>query len=44
LPRLEVELAGLELDAESRPDLARVGGLLTIQTVSMWLRTRAGES
>ncbi|MCB9567731.1 MAG: hypothetical protein H6710_11060 [Myxococcales bacterium] len=39
LQRLEVELAGLERDDEGAVDLTRVGGILTIQRVSVWLRT-----
>ncbi|MBK8264288.1 MAG: hypothetical protein IPK80_23480 [Nannocystis sp.] len=39
LPRLAVELAGLELDQEGRPDLRRVSALLTVQRVAVWLRT-----
>lgn len=36
LTRLRVELLGLEMK-DGVPDLARVGGLITIQSVSMWL-------
>jgi hypothetical protein len=36
LTRLRVELLGLEA-AEGEPDLTKVGGLVTIQSVSMWL-------
>ncbi|HET6585856.1 MAG TPA: DUF6178 family protein [Nannocystaceae bacterium] len=36
LTRLRVELLGLELK-DGVPDLVRVGGLVTIQSVSMWL-------
>jgi len=43
LLRLRMELAGLEEDAEGKPDLRRVGGLLTIQQVSVWLGMRTGE-
>lgn len=39
LPRLEVELGGLERDAAGDVDLARAGGLLTVQRVGVWLRT-----
>ncbi|MCA9663338.1 MAG: hypothetical protein KC486_33720 [Myxococcales bacterium] len=39
LTRLQVELAGLERDDDGAPDLTRVGGLLTIQRVGVWLRT-----
>ena len=42
LPRLGVELAGLERDAAGKPDLTKLGGLLTIQHVSVWLRTSVG--
>ena len=41
LTRLEVELAALEL-VEGVVDLTRVGGLLTVQTVAMWLKTTTG--
>lgn len=43
LPRLQVELASLEQDDEGTVDLTKVGGLLTIQDVSMWLQTRTGQ-
>lgn len=36
LARLRVELLGLELDGDV-PDLARTGGLVTLQSVSMWM-------
>ena len=36
LTRLRVELLGLEFDGDT-PDLVRVGGLVTIQSVSMWI-------
>ena len=39
LPRLEVELGGLERDAAGDVDLARVGGVLTVQRVGVWLKT-----
>ncbi|MBL8972237.1 MAG: hypothetical protein JNK56_16755 [Myxococcales bacterium] len=39
LGRLEVELGSLELDSAGQPDLVRVGSLLTIQRVSVWLKT-----
>jgi hypothetical protein len=29
---------------DGKPDLTKTGGLLTIQSVSMWLRTTAGEA
>jgi hypothetical protein len=43
LTRLRVELAGLGSDADGKVDLRRTGGLLTVQTISMWLTTRAGD-
>lgn len=43
LTRLRVELASLEDDASGLPDLRRVGGMLTIQQVSLWLASRHGE-
>ncbi|WP_293269867.1 DUF6178 family protein [Nannocystis sp.] len=39
LGRLEVELGTLEPGAAGLPDLTRVGSLLTIQRVSVWLKT-----
>lgn len=42
LPRLGVELAGLEPDADGKLDMTKVGALLTIQQVGMWLTTREG--
>jgi len=36
------ELSALEYDERGRPDLTRLGGVLTIQSVSMWLATTAG--
>ena len=39
LPRLGVELVGLERDEQGAPDLTRVSGLLTIQHVGVWLKT-----
>lgn len=39
LGRLEVELGSLEQDSAGMPDLVRVGSLLTIQRVSVWLKT-----
>ncbi len=42
LVRLAIELAGLEPDLDGKLDLTRIGGLLTIQQVGMWLTTRTG--
>lgn len=42
LTRLRVELLGLE--GEGRPDLTRVGGLITIQSVSMWMTVEGGRN
>ncbi len=42
LPRLALELAGIEIGADDRVDLTRSAGLLTIQSVSMWLKMREG--
>lgn len=39
LGRLEVELAGLERDPEGKVDLGRVGGVVTVQRVAVWLKT-----
>lgn len=43
LPRLQVELASLERP-DGEVDLTKVGGVLTIQHVSMWLQTRTGQA
>ncbi len=43
LPRLAVELAGLELELDGKVDLTRVAGLLTVQQVGVWLKTSAPE-
>jgi hypothetical protein len=46
LTRLQMELAGLEYAPETdapTPDLTKVGGFLTIQQVSMWLKLRTGD-
>jgi len=43
LTRLRVELLSLERGDDGAPDLQRVGGLLTIQNVSMWLTVREGS-
>lgn len=39
LGRLEIELGSLELGDDGQPDLVRVGGLVTIQRVGVWLQT-----
>jgi len=39
LTRLEVELAALEHDSDGAVDLTRVGSVLTIQRVGVWLKT-----
>ncbi|MGB1276561.1 MAG: DUF6178 family protein, partial [Nannocystaceae bacterium] len=39
LTRLHMELAGIERDAEGKPDLTRTGGLITLQSVGVWLKT-----
>lgn len=39
LGRLEIELAALETDDEGKVDLGRVGSLLTVQRVGVWLKT-----
>lgn len=39
LTRLEVELAALEHDNEGHVDLTKVGSLLTVQRVGVWLKT-----
>lgn len=42
LPRLAAELAALEVDEDGKPDLTKVGGLVTIQTIGMWLKATQG--
>jgi hypothetical protein len=42
LPRLAAELAGLESDESGQVDLTRVGGLLTVQQIGVWLKTSVG--
>lgn len=42
LTRLRVELAGLERDVEGTIDLRRLGGVVTVQSVSAWLSMRHG--
>ena len=39
LTRLEVELAALEHDSDGHVDLTKVGSLLTVQRVGVWLKT-----
>ncbi|MFO7565112.1 MAG: DUF6178 family protein [Enhygromyxa sp.] len=41
LPRLAVELVGLEAREDGKPDLTKVAGLVTIQQVGVWLTTAA---
>ncbi len=43
LTRLQVELGSLEFDPDGRPHLPRVGGLLTVQQVGLWLGLRHGD-
>lgn len=43
LTRLRVELLGIEHDEEGLPDLTKIGGLVTIQQVGMWLTVRDGS-
>ncbi len=42
LPRLAAELSALEVDEDGHPDLSKVAGLVTIQTIGMWLKTTQG--
>lgn len=44
LPRLSIELSGLEDRGDGKPDMTKVSGLLTIQQVGMWLGVSAGAS
>lgn len=39
LPRLAVELVGLEAGENGKPDLTKVAGVVTIQQVGVWLST-----
>lgn len=43
LPRLNVELAGVEWRDDGTVDLTRIGGLLTVQQVGMWIKTSLVE-
>lgn len=42
LTRLAMELRGVEFVDDGSPDLTRTGGMLTVQSVSVWLKTAAG--
>lgn len=44
LPRLAVELAGLERREDQTLDLTKVAGLLTVQQVGVWLSTAAPQT
>lgn len=44
LPRLAVELAGIEFDEDGEPDVTKVGGVLTVQQLGVWLKTRVGDA
>jgi hypothetical protein len=39
LPRLNVELAGIERREDGSVDPTKIGGLLTVQQVGMWIKT-----
>lgn len=41
LPRLAVELVGLEAREDGKPDLTKVAGFVTVQQVGVWLSTSA---
>jgi hypothetical protein len=43
LPRLNIELAGVERGDDGSVDPTRIGGLLTVQQVGMWIKTSLGE-
>lgn len=43
LPRLNVELAGVEWREDGSVDPTRIGGLLTVQQVGMWIKTSLEE-
>jgi hypothetical protein len=43
LPRLNVELAGVEWGDDGSVDPTRIGGLLTVQQVGMWIKTSLGD-
>jgi hypothetical protein len=43
LTRLKMELLNLEYDEDGVVDLTKVGGFVTIQSVSMWLKLRTGD-
>lgn len=42
LPRLAMELAGIELGPDDRVDLTRTAGIVNVQDVGMWLKMREG--
>jgi len=44
LTRLEAELLAVERDDDDRPVLPRLGGMVTIQSVGMWLQTTHGQA
>jgi hypothetical protein len=43
LPRLNVELAGVEWRDDGSVDPTRIHGLLTVQQVGMWIKTSLGD-
>jgi hypothetical protein len=42
LTRLAAELSALDVAEDGTPDLTRLGGFVTIQTIGMWLKTTRG--
>jgi hypothetical protein len=43
LPRLNVELAGVEWRDDGSVDPSKISGLLTVQQVGMWIKTSLGD-
>jgi hypothetical protein len=44
LPRLNIELAGVEWRDDGSADLTKISGLLTVQQVGMWIKVSLGDS
>jgi hypothetical protein len=43
LPRLNIELAGVEWRDDGSADLTKISGLLTVQQVGMWIKVSLGD-
>jgi hypothetical protein len=44
LPRLNIELAGVEWRDDGSADLTKISGLLTVQQVGMWIKVSLGDA